>query len=683
MIRKVGVIGAGTMGSGIAQKIAQEGFEVVILDVKDEFLKKGMERIKTSLKEAVEKKILKEEQVKAVLERIRTTTREKDCADCDLIIEAVFEDEKVKSDLFQKLNAVCKKDCIFATNTSSLSVSSLGDSSKRPERFVGMHYFYHPAKNRLLEVIGGDKTDPDVLNRVVKFGYLHGKTVIVAKDTPGFVVNRFFVPWLNEATRIVSEGWTNPKTIDSAAKEAFGIGMGPFELMNVTGIPIAYHSAQTLGAKLGSFYAPSDALKIQFEKSKPWDIESGEVEKEKFDLVKRRLFGAVFFVVTQMVDEEVATLADIDRGAKIALRWRKGPFELMNELSFAESYWLVFDIARRYGTEIPKVMNAQYHRHRPWNIEYVELRVEGDIAFITVNRPDAMNALNTTVVAQMKEAFHSAQNNDAVKTIVFQGAGGKAFIAGADIGFFVERIKSNRFSEIYDFTADGHKFLMEIENCPKRVIAALDGVALGGGFETALAAHTIIATKRATMGFPETGIGIYPGLCGIPRTVKRIGKELARHLVLSGEILNAQDAKSIGLVDYICDVSELDSVIREVAQSEEVINKNTPFEKRVSELPERWEFIKSLYSDKNIKDLLDFRLNTSDEATQKILKVLKRKAPIALKLAAQILDEGYGKRIEEASKIELSHLKEVFSTDDALEGLTSVLERRFPAFKGR
>ncbi|MCX7703176.1 MAG: 3-hydroxyacyl-CoA dehydrogenase, partial [Planctomycetota bacterium] len=382
MVKKVCVIGAGTMGSGIAQKIAQEGFEVLLLDLKEEFLRNGMERIKSLLKEGVEKKIFKEADVERILGRIKTTTREEDAADCDLVIEAVFEDEKVKAELFKKLNKVCKKECIFATNTSSLSVTALGSASGRPERFVGMHYFYHPAKNRLLEVISGEQTDEEVLKEAAQFGYLHGKTVITVKDTPGFIVNRFFVPWLNEAVRLVSEGWTNPKTVDEAVKESFGIGMGPFELMNVTGIPIAYHSMESLRAKLGEFYAPSALLKERFEKGTKWEIEKGDVEKEKFELVRRRMLGAVFFVVGEMLDEEVASPADIDRGAKIALRWRKGPFEMMNAIGIGESYWLVYDVSRRYGVELPKAISAQYLCMKKWRIDYVDLRIDDSIAHI-------------------------------------------------------------------------------------------------------------------------------------------------------------------------------------------------------------------------------------------------------------------------------------------------------------
>jgi len=491
-ITRVGVVGAGTMGSGIAQKIAQEGFEAVLVDVSEELAQKGMQRIKSMLDEAVERKIFTPGQVERILARIKPTADRSALADCDIVIEAVFEDEKVKRELFAELDTICKPDCIFATNTSSLLVSSLADATKRPQRFLGLHYFYHPAKNRLLEVIPGKKTSPDVLAAAEKFATLHAKTHITVKDAPGFAVNRFFVPWLNEATRLLEEGLANPATIDAAAKLTFGIGMGPFQLMNVTGIPIAYHSCCSLGEKLGPFYGPSDALKKQFESGKEWDL-TGDVKEALFEAVSRRLLAVVFYVVSQMLDEGVATIRDIDIGARVGLRWRKGPFELMNERGISDSYWLVFDVHRRYGLPIPRSISEQHLHYRLWPMEYVTYSRRGEVAFITFRRPEALNALNEEVIAQFEAAVERALSDEAAQGVVVHGTGGKAFIAGADINFFVENIEADRFDAIYALTERGHRLLRRIETSPKRFVAAVDGFALGGGLEIALACHTIVA----------------------------------------------------------------------------------------------------------------------------------------------------------------------------------------------
>jgi enoyl-CoA hydratase/3-hydroxyacyl-CoA dehydrogenase len=245
-ISKIGVIGAGNMGSGIAQKIAQEGINVVMVDVKEEFVERGIGIVKKMLKEGLERKIFTPKRVDEIISRITATTDLTAVADADLVIEAVFEDKQVKFDLFKKLDAACADKTILATNTSSFYVHEFGDQTSRPDRFIGMHYFYHPAKNRLLEVIPYQKTSTETLEKSLLAAKLHGKTAIVVKDAPGFAVNRFFVPFLNEAARMLEEGMADIATIEEAAKRAFKIGMGPFELMNVTGIK----SAEPKGRRL-------------------------------------------------------------------------------------------------------------------------------------------------------------------------------------------------------------------------------------------------------------------------------------------------------------------------------------------------------------------------------------------------------------------------------------------------
>ena len=228
-----------------------------MIDIKEEFVKKGLANIAALLDQGVERKIFTPEQKDRVLSRIKGSADLKDAAQADLVIEAVFEDMEVKSQLFAQLDKVCKPEAVLATNTSSFKVTDLAAASGRPDRFVGLHFFYHPAKNRLIEVVPGKKTSPQALALARKYAVVTAKTDIETTDAPGFAVNRFFVPWLNESVRILREGLADIPTIDAAAKEAFKIGMGPFELMNVTGIPIAYHSTQTLGRELGPFTRPA------------------------------------------------------------------------------------------------------------------------------------------------------------------------------------------------------------------------------------------------------------------------------------------------------------------------------------------------------------------------------------------------------------------------------------------
>ena len=215
------------MGSGLAQKMAQEGLSVVMVDVEPELVERGFENVRETLGEAVEREILRPQQVDEILGRIEGTTELEDTRDCDLIIEAVFEEMEVKRDLFARLEKVSSPKTIFASNTSSFSVAELARATGRADRFVGLHFFYHPAKNRLLEIMPGAATSRETLVACKRFSELIGKTDILVKDSPGFAVNRFFVPWLNEATRMLEEGLADIPTIEEAGMRSLGIGMGP------------------------------------------------------------------------------------------------------------------------------------------------------------------------------------------------------------------------------------------------------------------------------------------------------------------------------------------------------------------------------------------------------------------------------------------------------------------------
>ncbi len=677
-INKIGIIGAGTMGSGIAQKVAQEGIQVVMVDMEDRFVERGMENIRKSLSEAVERRIFTPEQTEEILGRIRGTTNLDEVKDADLVIEVIFEDMGVKKDLFKRLDALCGNKTVLASNTSSFSITELASAVRRKDRFLGLHFFYHPAKNRLLEVIPGKDTSEETIALGGTFSRLIGKTAINVKDAPGFAVNRFFVPWLNEATRLLKEGVDIP-TIDDTAKKVFDIGMGPFELMNATGIPIAYHSTVSLRNEVGDFYGPGSRLKEQFEIGEPW-ITEGEIDTANAGIVEERLLGTVFTIACLLVEEGVATIEDIDRGAKIGLRWRFGPFEMMNRYGIERTYDIVAKFVERYpGLGMPGILKQQYDHKEEWHISYVDLKINGDIARIIFNRPEVMNAINEEVIHQLDERFTRADSDPDVKAIILEGAG-KAFIAGAEIQYFLGKIDDNRIEDIVEFTKYGHSVLKKIDSSEKLIIAKLDGLALGGGAEIALTADTIVATEKGSIGFPETGIGIYPGLGGTQRTTRYIGKELAKYLIFTCKILDTKSAASIGLIEYVESPEDIDSRIAAIARSEDVLKKS---EKRAIELPEDFKKIKEYFSDANIQSILPgSREGELDELGKNISKTISYKAPIAVKLANELIEEGGILDLGEGLQMELDHLPEIFSTRDAYEGLRSVVERRRPVFKG-
>ena len=250
-IQRVAIVGAGNMGSGIAQKSAQEEFDVQMVDREQQWVDRGQGIIADFLTEAIGRRIFSEQQVAEIKSRITGVVGvEKTAKNTDLVIEAVFEDFDVKTAVFQTLDSACGEETILASNTSSLSVNELAEATGRPDRFVGLHFFYHPAKNRLVEVIPATSTSQQTIDRVVQYCKMLGKVVIVCGDRPGFVVNRFFVPWLNEACLLLEEGHGTAAQIDAVARKAFRIGLGPFGLMNLTGPPIALHSTDYLAQQL-------------------------------------------------------------------------------------------------------------------------------------------------------------------------------------------------------------------------------------------------------------------------------------------------------------------------------------------------------------------------------------------------------------------------------------------------
>ena len=244
-IKKVGVVGAGTMGNGIAQVAAQIGCDVVMRDVKDEFVDRGMKSIDRFLSKGVEKGKMDAAQKDAVLGRITGTTDMSLMKDVDLVIEAVIEDLDLKKSVFKDLDDICPPQVILASNTSSMSLTEIAAATKRPDKVCGMHFFNPVPLMKLVEVIRGFSTSDETVATTTALAQKMGKiTVEVKKDSPGFIVNRIMIPHMIEAIKIVEEGIATPKDVDIAVKNGLNYPMGPFELMDLTGIDICYFVAE-------------------------------------------------------------------------------------------------------------------------------------------------------------------------------------------------------------------------------------------------------------------------------------------------------------------------------------------------------------------------------------------------------------------------------------------------------
>ncbi len=264
-VRRVGVVGAGTMGSGIAQVAATNGYDVVMRDVERRFLDRGFESIEDSLSRFVDRDAMTESEASAVVDRVTGTTELEDLADCDVVVEAAPEDLDLKSDVFADLEGIVAGDCLLATNTSTLSVTSIAAATDSPGRVVGMHFMNPVPVMDGVEVVVGERTDPAAVELTHAFAAALGKETWEADDKPGFVTNRILMPWINEGIRAFDEGVATKEDIDRGMTLGTNVPMGPLELADHIGLDICLHATATLREELGDRYTPAYLLKRKVE----------------------------------------------------------------------------------------------------------------------------------------------------------------------------------------------------------------------------------------------------------------------------------------------------------------------------------------------------------------------------------------------------------------------------------
>ncbi|MBI2472738.1 MAG: 3-hydroxybutyryl-CoA dehydrogenase [Planctomycetes bacterium] len=260
-IQKIAVIGAGTMGSGIAQVAAQSGYEVVLEDMKVEYVKAGFAKIKERLAKRVGEGKLEIFEKDRILSNIKTTASLEDCRNADLIIEAVVEKEDIKKHIFKELDTICNDETIFTSNTSSVSITRLAEVTKRPERFAGMHFMNPAYIMKLVEVVKGIHTSDETVNIITAVAEIMGKIPVVVNDSPGFVSNRILMPMINDAIYCLQEGVASREGIDTIMKLGANHPMGPLELADFIGLDTCLAILEILHTELGEKYRPCPLLR--------------------------------------------------------------------------------------------------------------------------------------------------------------------------------------------------------------------------------------------------------------------------------------------------------------------------------------------------------------------------------------------------------------------------------------
>jgi 3-hydroxybutyryl-CoA dehydrogenase len=260
-IDTVGVVGAGTMGSGIAQVTATTGYDVVMRDIEQSFVDRGFETIDGSLSRLVDRGSITESEAETIVDRITGTTDLADLAESDLVVEAAVENMEIKQDIFEDLDERLAPDVLLATNTSTLSITTIASATEDPQRVAGLHFMNPVPIMEGVEVVVGEKSTPEAIDRCHDFAENLGKTTWEADDKPGFVTNRILMPWINEGIRAFDEGVASREDIDKGMELGTNVPMGPLELADHIGLDVCLHASETLHEELGDRYTPAYLLK--------------------------------------------------------------------------------------------------------------------------------------------------------------------------------------------------------------------------------------------------------------------------------------------------------------------------------------------------------------------------------------------------------------------------------------
>jgi enoyl-CoA hydratase / 3-hydroxyacyl-CoA dehydrogenase len=602
---KAAVVGAGTMGGQIAQTIAAAGVPVVLKDIDDALVQAGLDEARNVTAGQVSKLVEKgrltpeqgEQRIAEVLELITGTTSYADFGAVDFVIEAVPERIEVKRSVFAELDAATPGDAILASNTSSLSITELGEATLRPEQVVGFHYFYPASIMPLIEIVEGDDTSAETVTRAVTFAQAIRKQPITCAEVPGFVVNRILNAGVSEIWRAQEEQGLSIGQIDEGVGAAGVVPVGPYYLVNLLGLDTVLHVAEHLVESYGDerFYAPSSMQKLVAEGKLGaktggngfYDAQgepnvAGDAEPDIAQLVELMSLKTLIEACL-VLEERVASHRDIDFGmmAGAGLDPRRG---LMPPFMRADSEGLDKVLERmenaherhgerfapptilrrlvaqgRLGADSGQGFYAYPHAdpEQPGEVIKLETRApagDGGAVAIAWLANGQMNALSPDVVRDLAKVWtHLQASQPRVRALVIASSNPFLFSAGADIRSFTT-MDASAGRELLEGM---HALMREIGQSQVATVAAVNGLAFGGGCELAMACDVRIAARSAMFGQPEIKLGIIPGFGGTQRLPRLVGPGKALEMNLIGDPVLAEEAFELGLVNRVVEDHEL------------------------------------------------------------------------------------------------------------------------------
>ncbi len=546
---KIGVIGAGTIGPDIAYylKSAIPGLSLVLIDIVDDQLDKAIRRIEAYADKGVKRGKLTAQQAAGVMQNLTVSTDYSMLADCDWVIEAATENLDLKHKIFAQVESVVSKDALISSNTSAIPAAWLFSELRHPERCTVTHFFAPAFSNPVVEVVDWPGGSAAALEYLRWFFCATGKVPMVTTDVVCFMLDRIFDNWCNEAAYLITDA--SAREIDSIALDY--VHAGPFDVLNFANGNEIIPEVNTMQAnEEGDHYRPAP----YFGSVKTWNtVPRGEpiaVPPEKADRIRDRLLGIVFSQTVDIVDRSIGTSADLELGCRLAFAFRKGPLKLMRELGEAEVTRIMQRLQNeRPGMPLPGQDIARYYDFH----QYLLVDDVDGVKVITIRRPEALNALDDELNDEIFSVIRRYEDDPQVKGFVLTGYGNRAFCAGADIGRFPEYLGDADAAAQY--ARDSSRLLRHIDGMTKPVVAAVNGMALGGGLELAFRCHGIVAVHAAWLQLPEITLGIVPGIGGMVIPYRRWpDAALTFHDMLrSGRKLDAETASKLNIIDELAD----------------------------------------------------------------------------------------------------------------------------------